>query len=549
MYLPIPEASGEPLYIRLYRSIRGDCLSGVLRAGDRLPSRRSLARELHVSVNTVDGAYQQLVSEGYVEALPRSGYVVRTLFEGGARDFRIEFSGPGKAAETSPGNAYAETWKAAEASPGNAYAETWKAAEPRYGSPDTPAEMPEIDRPGEPRADGADRAELIDFSPNGVDLSALPLGDLRKLMREVFASDPTVVFGPCAPEGHVFLRKALCRYLASSRGILCSPDRIVVGAGTDYILQYLIRLLRLAGPIDGIATENPVYNKAVQIFSSMGESVTPLPIDGQGLMTEALRDCRANIAYVTPSHQFPLGIVMPAGRRAELLSWAADSPGRYVIEDDYDSEFRYAGRPVPPLFAMSKSERVVYLGTFSKSIAPSIRVSYLVLPERLAGLCRRELRFFNTTVSVPDQLVLARFIDSGLFERHINRMRTIYRRKKDLLVESLTAFGDALEISGTDAGLHLVCTVRDGPVEKDLVAAAASVGVRVYGISGYFLEREPAAGPVAAENLKAPASRDFRIPESTVLLGYGGTDARSIGAGCRILREVWPNGRKTPDPT
>ena len=188
--------------------------------------------------------------------------------------------------------------------------------------------MPEIDRPGEPRADGADRAELIDFSPNGVDLSALPLGDLRKLMREVFASDPTVVFGPCAPEGHVFLRKALCRYLASSRGILCSPDRIVVGAGTDYILQYLIRLLRLAGPIDGIATENPVYNKAVQIFSSMGESVTPLPIDGQGLMTEALRDCRANIAYVTPSHQFPLGIVMPAGRRAELLSWAADSPGR-----------------------------------------------------------------------------------------------------------------------------------------------------------------------------------------------------------------------------
>ena len=557
MYLPIPEASGEPLYIRLYRSIRGDCLSGVLRAGDRLPSRRSLARELHVSVNTVDGAYQQLVSEGYVEALPRSGYVVRTLFEGGARDFRIEFSGPGKAAETSPGNAYAETWKAAEtspgnayaetwkaaeASPGNAYAETWKAAEPRYGSPDTPAEMPEIDRSGEPRADGADRAELIDFSPNGVDLSALPLGDLRKLMREVFASDPTVVFGPCAPEGHVFLRKALCRYLASSRGILCSPDRIVVGAGTDYILQYLIRLLRLAGPIDGIATENPVYNKAVQIFSSMGESVTPLPIDGQGLRTEALRDCRANVAYVTPSHQFPLGIVMPAGRRAELLAWAAAAPGRYVIEDDYDSEFRYEGRPVPPLFAMSKSDKVIYLGTFSKSIAPSMRISYLVLPERLAGICRREMAYFNTTVSVPDQIILARFIESGLFERHINRMRTLYRRKKDLLSKELAFFGDALGISGTDAGLHLICTVRSGsgvllrnrPSEKDLVAAAAAVGVRVYGISGYFLERD-----IGERSETGTADSDFRIPESTILLGYGGLDTDALARGCVLLKDAW----------
>lgn len=490
MYIPILPASGEPLYIRLYRAIRGDCLSGVLRAGDRLPSRRKLARELGISVNTVDGAYQQLVSEGYVESLLRSGYVVRSLFEGGDPEIRFGSRPPEKSGDFPP-PVYSKEFLA------------------------------------------------VDFSPNGVDLAALPLSDLRKVTREVFAMPPSVLFGSCGPEGHDLLRSALCRYLASSRGILCSPDRIVVGAGTDYILQYLVRLLRLSGRIDGIATENPVYNKAVQIFSSMGESVLPLPIDGQGLRTEALRVCRANIAYVTPSHQFPLGIVMPAGRRAELLSWTADSADRFVIEDDYDSEFRYEGRPVPPLFAMSKSDKVIYLGTFSKSIAPSLRISYLVLPERLAGICRSKMSYFNTTVSVPDQLVLARFIETGLFERHINRMRTLYRRKKDLLVGGLSVFGDALEISGTDAGLHLICRFRNGPGEKDLIASAAAAGVRVYGISGYFQERSTIEkGEPAATDL------DFHIPESTVLLGYGGLDERAIQEGCRLLRIAWSNSRE-----
>ncbi len=529
MYTPIPAESGAPLYMRIYRAIRDDCLSAVLRSGDRLPSRRALARELSVSVNTVDGAYQQLVSEGYIEALPRSGYVVRALFGHGAGSDGMAFRGAGQQEMSLP-LGFRTLEKHEDA-----------ALPVPSGSPET-----------------------IDFSPGDVDLTALPLNDLRKLMREIFSMDPMTVFGPCAPEGHPLLRKALCRYLASSRGILCTPERIVVGAGTDYILQYLVRLLRLAGPVDSIATENPVYNKAVQIFASMGESVTPLPIDAQGLRTEALRDCRANIAYVTPSHQFPLGIVMPAGRRAELLTWAAASEDRYVIEDDYDSEFRYEGRPVPPLFAMSKADKVIYLGTFSKSIAPSLRISYLILPERLAGICRREMAFFNTTVSVPDQLILARFIDSGLFERHINRMRTLYRRKRNLLVRELSGLGEKLQISGTDAGLHLICTMRAGPAgpsrravsEKDLVLAAASVGVRVYGISDYFLERDSGEGarPDAADSgtgdqpgstnsgtgdQPGAADSGYRIPGPTVLLGYGGPDTAALERGCALLKEAW----------
>lgn len=498
MYIPIPALSDESLYIRIYRSIREDCLSGLLRPGDRLPSRRKLARELGVAVNTVDGAYQQLVSEGYVESVPRSGFVVRPLFkedaQGGKLGFLREGNGAGRGSFTDEGCNQGTD----------------------RGSGNTESEGENTEN------------ELIDFSPNGVDLSALPIHDLRKLIREVFSSDPKVVFGGCDPKGHPALRAALCRYLAVVRGIGCSPDRIVIGAGTDYVLQYLIRLLRLAVNMRAIATENPVYNKAIQIFTSLGETVVPLPLDDQGLIPEALRACPANIAYVTPSHQFPLGIVMPAGRRADLLSWASDSADRYIIEDDYDSEFRYSGRPVPPLFAMAKADKVIYLGTFSKSVAPSLRISYLVLPEVLSGISRNRMAFFNTTVSVPDQLVLARFLETGLFERHINRMRTLYRRKKDVLVRELSSFQTPPEITGTDAGMHLICSFRDGPGETELVERAAHKGVRVYGISDYFSIR----------GIRDP-SAVLRIPESTVLLGYGAPDADTIVRGCRLLREAW----------
>ncbi|MBN1775815.1 MAG: PLP-dependent aminotransferase family protein [Clostridiales bacterium] len=489
MYIPVLSDTDEPLYIRLYRTVRADCFSGVLRSGDRLPSRRKLARELRISVNTVDSAYQQLVSEGYIESLPRSGYVVRALFAAGAQELQ------------------------------------------------TDADLPFFDPIGsaaEPESvEDNDDSRHIDFSPNGVDLSALPVGDLKKMTREVFSMNARTVFGVCEAEGHRTLRTALCRYLAGSRGILCTPDRIIVGAGTDYILQFLVRLLRLSGHVSGIATENPVYNKAFQIFSSLGETVVPLPLDEQGLNPEALRGAGANVAYVTPSHQFPLGVVMPAGRRAELLAWAARSPDRYIIEDDYDSEFRYSGRPIPSLFSMSTGEKVIYLGSFSKSIAPSVRVSYLVLPRALAERSRRAMSFLNTTVSVPDQLVLARFIETGLFERHINRMRTLYRKKKDVLVRELSQFGDILKISGTDAGLHLICTLLHAPGEKKMVETAADRGVAVYGISDYFMER-------GDESTEIP-SPDLAVPESTVLIGYGGLDVDSIVRGCRLLLDAWSN--------
>jgi len=485
MTYPMITGSNEPIYMQLYRAIREDCLRGTLVSGEKITSRRSLAKELGISVNTVDSAYQQLVSEGYIEARPRSGFRVRELSVGS------EVSASGQEASDTDVSLRTGAF---------------------------------IIRDGEvPPAESPEATRAIDFSPNGVDLSMLPMPDLKKIVRDVFSFPPEELFGSCEPEGTFALRNSLCRYLWQSRGLRCTPDRIVVGAGTDYILQFLVQLLSAAVHIESIAMENPMYNKAFQIFSGLHRKIRLIPLDSQGMDTALLRACDANIAYVTPSHQFPLGMIMPAGRRADLLSWAAESDGRYIIEDDYDSEFRYSGRPIPPLCAMHGAEKVIYVGTFSKSVAPSLRVSYLVLPNELALICKSRMSHFNTTVSVPDQLVLARFLDLGLFERHISRMKTLYRRKRDQLLRELAPFRGSLHVGGSDAGLHLLCTVRKNFSEEELVRLAADAGVRVYGVSAYYL-KEP--GRI--------------IPsEATVLLGYGGLSPGEITRGVQALSGVW----------
>ncbi len=485
MTYPIFTDSNEPIYIQLYRAIREDCLRGVLVSGAKIPSRRSLAKELCISVNTVDSAYQQLVSEGYIEARPRSGFRVRELSAGSDAP---AFGQP--TADEGAGHLSGD-----------------------FFSEDDEAQP----------ADSPDAARVIDFSPNGVDLSELPVTGLKKIVRDVFSYPPGELFGSCEPEGTPALRSSLCRYLWQSRGLRCTPDRIVVGAGTDYILQFLVQLLSAAVHIESIAMENPMYNKAFQIFSGLRRKIRLIPLDREGMDTALLRACDANIAYVTPSHQFPLGMIMPAGRRADLLSWAAGSDDRYIIEDDYDSEFRYSGRPIPPLCAMSGAEKVIYVGTFSKSVAPSLRVSYLVLPGELAKICKSKMSHLSTTVSVPDQLVLARFLDSGIFERHISRMKTLYRRKRDQLLRELTPFRSAFHIGGSDAGLHLLCTARQNFSEEDLVRLAANAGVRVYGVSSYYL-KEP--GRVVPS-------------EATVLLGYGGLSPEEISLGVQALAGAW----------
>jgi len=481
MYIPVLNpSSAASLYMQIYESIKQDLISSRLLAGTRLPSKRLLASQLGISVNTVDSAYQQLVSEGYLEARAKSGYYVCDL---GAHISR------------------ADSLLSENADP------KVQAAVSTCTNARTP---------------------VIDFSPNGVDLSVLPLAKIRKTIREVFEEDGVAAFSNCDPQGAVSLRNALSKYLRESRGLLCCPDQIILGAGTDYILQLLVQILRSTHDIDSVAMENPVYNKAYQIFTGLQVPVDLIPLDKSGINMERLSLSRANLVYATPSHQFPLGIIMPVSRRTELMAWASAAPDRYIIEDDYDSEFRYSGRPIPAISGLDVQNRVIYLGTFSKSLAPSVRISYLVVPPDLLLAFRKNLSYYNTTITHPDQLVLARFIESGDFERHINRMRTLYRRKRDLFLQTLSPYKQKLQISGTDAGLHLLCHVKNGMSEEELVDNAKNAATKVYGISSYYL----------FDKMSDTASRPVP-PKSTVLLGYASLSDDQIIRGVSALAEVW----------
>jgi GntR family transcriptional regulator/MocR family aminotransferase len=502
MHMPSLDGSVSTLYMQLYQGIKSDLLAGLYRSEVRLPSKRMLAQHLGISVNTVDAAYQQLVSEGYLTARAKSGFFASDLAS------PIAHSGDSPRFPTSK--------------------------EHPFPFPD------EVIHTNPSKTNDAipDKSTRIDFSPNGVDLSALPLMTIKKLFRDSFAQEGESLFANCEPQGELGLRVSLCGYLRESRAITCHPDQIVVGAGTDYILQLLVQILRLKHQIHSIAMENPVYNKAYQIFTGLQVSVSLIPLDTSGIHMQKLYASQANLVYTTPSHQFPLGIIMPIHRRAELLSWASEADDRYIIEDDYDSEFRYAGRPIPPIRAMDSANKVIYLGTFSKSIAPSVRVSYLVLPAELTRLFRDYLSYYNTTITRLDQVVWARFIDSGGFERHINRMRTLYRRKRDLFVSSLAPYRKKLLISGTDAGLHLLCKVSNGMTEDQLVASAQNAATQVYGISSYYLENQTSDPSVPMPD-RTLREQDMNIPPSTVLLGYATLSNDEILRGVKSLAGAW----------
>ncbi len=472
------------LYIQTYNMLKKRIQSGELKAGTRLLSKRLMAEASGISVNTVDSAYQQLVSEGYLEARPRSGYYVADL--GPMNHMQQELPGHDN----------------------------------RTDQPVLFDGVPFMDT-----ASVQENNDFIDFSPNTIDLKAFPHAKFKKHVRDCMDSSPERLFASCDATGTTALRNSLCRYLRSSRGLTCHPGQILIGSGTDFILQLLLQIIQCATRIDAIAMENPLYNKAFQIFSGFHIPVRLIPVEKNGLRTDILQKSNANLIYLTPSHQFPLGFILPISKRTEILNWAAEKQDRYIIEDDYDSEFRYTGRPIPAISESDTNGRVIYLGTFSKSLSPSIRVSYLVLPDLLMAAFKNHLSYYTTTVSSPEQMILSHFIDSGEFERHIGRMRTLYRKKRDILLDALSIYREHVSIRGTDAGLHLILRVNNGMSEEDLSREALLNGVCVYGISFYYVR----------EGLTDPGE----VPESTVILGYAGLSSEEIRKGVFLLAKAW----------
>ena len=261
-------------------------------------------------------------------------------------------------------------------------------------------------------------------------------------------------------------------------------------------------------------------------------------MDESGMKVSGLKKAQVDAAYVMPSHQYPTGVVMPIGRRAELLHWADGEDSRYLIEDDYDSEFRYRGKPIPSLQASDKRGKVIYVGTFSKAIAPAIRVSYMVLPPKLLERYHKECYFYSCTVSRIDQRILNEFIRDGYFERHLNKMRKIYRGKHEQLLECLGPFETDFKVSGEHAGLHLLLTAKEGRTETDLINSAAAQGVRVYGLSSAMVEtaKEKQDGENTAGG---NAGVGMENAGATILLGFGGLSCEEIIAGTERLKKAW----------
>ena len=462
LLIPLDSRLKKPLYEQIYSHICAEIRSGALKAGDRLPSTRVLAEHLKVSRSTTQMAYDQLLAEGYMEARPCRGYFVSHLEE---------------LVETGPSGTE----------------EMQTAAEP-------------------------DAGWRVDFSPRGIDLDSFPYHVWRKLSRNTLVDDNKEMFHSGDHQGEPGLREAIRSYLHSARGVNCSTEQIIVGAGSEYLLMLLSQILEGKHVI---AMENPTYKQAYRVFHSLGYEVCPVEMDANGMDPSILSESGANVAYVMPSHQFPTGVVMPVGRRQELLKWAVEEAGRYIIEDDYDSEFRYRGKPIPALQGMDRSGKVIYLGTFSKCIAPAIRVSYLVLPKPLLVRYRSQTSFYASTVSRIDQNILYQFLSQGYFERHLNRMRAIYKTKHDLLIELIEPLKEQFEIRGEHAGIHILLTSKYNRSEQELISLAAEAGVKVYGLSSYFIHPE------------------HNHRSATVVLGYASLNEDAIREGVGILTRCW----------
>ena len=326
-----------------------------------------------------------------------------------------------------------------------------------------------------------------DFSSAGVDMEQFPYHIWRKLLKEIMINDNSELFQKGNFQGDLELRKAIMYYLRQSRGVHVHASQIVVAAGMENLLFLLRQIL---GEKVSIGIENPVYKNAYEILKELDFKIHPISMDESGMCVEQLQKTDANLAYVTPAHQYPTGVIMPIGRRSQLLGWAKKDPDHYIIEDDYDSEFRYHGKPIPAMQGLDDGENVIYMGTFSKAIAPAIRASYMVLPKKLAKRYQQIGQTFSCAVSRIDQKVLTLFLTEGHFERHLNRMRNIYKEKHDLLIKEIKKLNSDIQIYGHGAGAHIIVRfpVSD---QKEFQKKLRQKGVMIYPLSWYYIEGKP----------------------------------------------------------
>ncbi len=423
-----------PVYEYIYNCIKKDILSGIIKPDEKLPSKRTFAKNNGLSTITIQNAYDQLISEGYVYTLPKKGYYAAKL--NGIASKPIQ------------------------------------AMHVNY----------DINVPKE-------EVYEIDISKNNVSSDSFPFSIWAKVSRAVISNKKDELMEPAPFCGIWDLREAIAEHLKSFRGMIVDPNQIIIGAGTEYLYGLLVELL---GTDKKYVIESPGYKKLVQIYMQRGIRCGFAAMDKNGVTVEGLEKSDADVAHICPNHHFPTGITIPASRRYEILAWANDNDTRYIIEDDYDSEFRIEGRPIPTLFSIDACEKVIYMNTFSKSLSPTIRISYMVLPVHLANELFGKLNFYSSTVSNFEQYTMAEFIKQGYFEKHINRMRLYYMRKRQQVLEILknNSLYDYCNIIENDSGLHFLIELKTDIADETIKQQLKENNIGIRFLSDYDLMNE-----------------------------------------------------------
>ena len=417
--LELNNNSSTPLYVQLYQSIKSDITTGAIKAGERLPSLRSLSQSLGISITTVQLAYNQLLVEGYTVSRPQSGYYVSQTFH----------AGPGfsSSADISIAKNFSED---------------------------------------------------KDDSPYIHDSCCFDFNKWKKCSSAVFNQYADRLLYESDPQGEKILRSEISKYLYSSRGVKCSPKQIVIGAGTQQITGQLCRILDKL-EISHVSLESPGYLPVQNMFRDNGFAISHIPVHKDGIDISRLPVNISSAVYVSPSNQFPTGAVMPAGRRYQLLEWAKTNDS-IIIEDDYDSELRYFGKPVPALQSLDSTDSVVYLGSFSSTLFPAIKISYMVLPPAIIGIFDQIRGRYTQTCSKAEQLTLALFMEKGFYNTGIKKLRNLYSQKLQASLLALSLYGHGkVKAVDTQSGINLILRIRSSKNAEELCSIAKSIGVHM----------------------------------------------------------------------
>ncbi|GIN98994.1 GntR family transcriptional regulator [Siminovitchia terrae] len=458
-WIPIDRKRDIPFVRQIYIQIRTQILRGDLPAGERLPSTRQLSNELQVSRNVILEAYEQLIAEGYIEARQGSGtYVAEGTYLQQVHNVKCD-TGFQDDAST-----------------------------------------------------GAEK-DMINFRSGIPDLRLFPRKTWAKLSYDVCHDISHNILSYGNPEGRPELRHALSRYLVKSRGVHCQPHQLVITSGATQALTLVAKLVLSAG--DKVILEDPITNDIQTIFSSPGSLLHPIPVDEYGMRTELIApDINPKCIFVTPSHQFPLGSTLPIQRRIQLIQYAR-ATGCYIVEDDYDSEFRYEGSPISSLQGLDP-DHVIYIGSFSKILSPALRLGYLILPPRLIEQCRKLKWFSDLHTPSLEQIILGRFIEEGYLERHILKMKKVYKKRRDHLVDLLiNHFSHEVRVFGHSTGLHLIAEFKDKIFTEELLKKILHAGVHVYPVEDHTIQKGK--------------------HQNRIILGYGHLCEEDIEEGIRRL--------------